>query len=76
MMMLDIGGETASIEVNWFTPHKVRALVAAETDCTANIDYVEQSLVFQNGAGPKVMQLDYGCDHRHGGKCAKGHYAA
>ena len=62
-MVLDFGGKTTSIEVCWFMPHKVRALVATGSDGIANIDCVEQSLVFENGAGPKVMELDSGCDY-------------
>lgn len=60
VMVLDFGGVTASIEVNWFTPHKVRTLVATGSDGTANLDYIEQSLVLHNGAGPKVMHPERG----------------
>ena len=32
VMVLDFGGETASTEVNWFTPHKGQTLVATGSD--------------------------------------------
>ncbi|OGO02131.1 MAG: hypothetical protein A2Y72_02875 [Chloroflexi bacterium RBG_13_53_26] len=50
VIMLDFGRATASIEVNWFTPHKVRSLVATGSKGIAYLDYIEQTLVVHNGA--------------------------
>jgi UDP-N-acetylglucosamine 3-dehydrogenase len=44
VIVLDFGSSTASIEVNWFTPHKVRTLVATGSKGIAYLDYIEQRL--------------------------------
>ena len=44
VIVLDFGSAMASIEVNWFTPHKVRSLVATGSMGIAYLDYVEQKL--------------------------------
>ena len=50
LMLIDFGHVTASIEVNWFTPHKVRTLVVTGTEGIAYADYIEQSVVIYNSA--------------------------
>ena len=50
MIMLDFGRATAAIEVNWFTPHKVRTLVATGSKGIAYLDYIAQTLTLHNGA--------------------------
>ncbi len=44
IVVLDFGNVAASIEVNWFTPHKVRSLVATGTEAIAYLNYIEQNL--------------------------------
>jgi UDP-N-acetylglucosamine 3-dehydrogenase len=44
VIVLDFGSSLASIEVNWFTPHKVRTLVATGSMGIAYLDYLEQKL--------------------------------
>lgn len=44
ILVLDFGDVVASIEVNWFTPHKVRSLVATGTEGIAYLDYIKQEL--------------------------------
>jgi len=44
VIVMDFGGTTACIEVNWFTPHKVRTLVATGSEGIAYLDYLEQTL--------------------------------
>lgn len=44
IVVLDFGDVAASIEVNWFTPHKVRSLVATGTEGIAYLDYIKQEL--------------------------------
>jgi UDP-N-acetylglucosamine 3-dehydrogenase len=44
IIVLDFGNVAASIEVNWFTPHKVRSLVATGTGGIAYLDYIKQKL--------------------------------
>lgn len=50
LMLIDFGYVTASIEVNWFTPHKVRTLVVTGTKGIAYADYIEQSVIIYNSS--------------------------
>jgi len=54
LIILDFGDVTASIEANWFTPQKVRTLVATGTEGIAYVDYIEQTLEIHN-AGWKMI---------------------
>lgn len=52
---------TASIEVNWFTPHKVRTLAVTGTKGIAYADYMEQNIVIYNAdwkMEPKVEKQE------------------
>lgn len=44
LILLDFGDVAASLEVNWFTPHKVRTLVATGVKGIAYLDYIHQEL--------------------------------
>lgn len=58
VLVLDFGKTMASIEVNWFTPHKVRSLVATGSKGIAYLDYIEQSLVVHTGPeDTKVIEI-------------------
>jgi len=69
VIVLDFGGTTASIEVNWFTPHKVRSLVATGSMGIAYLDYIEQRLTVHHWgkewhvpiqrAEPLKLELDH-----------------
>jgi UDP-N-acetylglucosamine 3-dehydrogenase len=48
VIVLDFGTSMASIEVNWFTPHKTRTLVATGSMGIAYLDYIEQKLTVHN----------------------------
>lgn len=48
IIVLDFAGTIASIEVNWFTPHKVRTLVVTGSEGIAYLDYIEQTVVVHN----------------------------
>lgn len=48
IIILDFGSVTACVEVNWFTPHKVRTLVATGSEGIAYLDYIEQSVIVHN----------------------------
>lgn len=50
LMLIDFGHVTASIEVNWFTPHKVRSIVVTGTEGIAYADYIEQSVIIYNSS--------------------------
>ena len=41
---------TAAIEVNWFTPHKIRTMIITGTKGIAYVNYIEQSLeIYKTG---------------------------
>ncbi len=58
VVVLDFGQTTACIEVNWFTPHKVRTLVATGSEGIAYLDYIEQELVVHNSQGMERITVD------------------
>jgi UDP-N-acetylglucosamine 3-dehydrogenase len=51
IIILDFGDTTASIEVNWFTPLKIRTLIVTGSEGIANLDYIEQRLTIFNSHG-------------------------
>lgn len=57
IIVLDYGDTAASIEVNWFTPHKVRTLVATGSEGIAYLDYIEQKLVLHNSHGIETPEI-------------------
>ncbi len=58
IVILDFGDTTASIEVNWFTPHKVRSLVATGSEGMAHLDYIEQELTVHNSQGVEIVKVE------------------
>jgi len=50
VVVLDFVDTVACIEVNWFTPHKVRSLVATGSEGIASLDYIRQEMIFHNSA--------------------------
>jgi UDP-N-acetylglucosamine 3-dehydrogenase len=57
IIVLDFASTTACIEVNWFTPHKVRTLVASGSEGIAYLDYIEQKVTVQNANGVKIEDI-------------------
>ena len=57
IIVLDYGDTTASIEVNWFTPHKVRTLVITGSEGTANLDYIQQTLILHNSHATEDIEI-------------------
>jgi len=57
LIMLDFGDTAACIEVNWFTPHKIRTLVATGSEGVAYLDYIEQKLSVHNLEGVNVHEI-------------------
>jgi UDP-N-acetylglucosamine 3-dehydrogenase len=60
IIVLDFGDTTACIEVNWFSPQKIRTLVATGSDGTAYLDYIEQSLTVHTCSRTEVVQIQKG----------------
>jgi UDP-N-acetylglucosamine 3-dehydrogenase len=48
VIVLDFDGSIACIEVNWFTPHKVRTLTVTGSAGIAYLDYIEQTVTVHN----------------------------
>lgn len=57
IIVLDFEDSTACIEVNWFTPHKVRTLVVTGSEGIANLDYIDQKLVVHNSHYVEVEDI-------------------
>ena len=57
VIVLDFKDATACIEVNWFTPHKVRTLVATGSEGIAYLDYIEQKVTVYNAHEVKVQDI-------------------
>lgn len=57
IIVLDFGDATAAIEVNWFTPHKVRTLVATGSEGIAYLDYIDQTLLLRNSKGAEEIAV-------------------
>ena len=58
ILLLDFGDVAASIEVNWFTPHKVRTLVATGTEAIAYLNYIEQELEVYNAEWRMIPKIE------------------
>jgi UDP-N-acetylglucosamine 3-dehydrogenase len=58
IVILSFDDITASIEVNWFTPHKVRSLVVTGSEAIAYLDYIEQELTVHNSKDTKVIEVE------------------
>lgn len=50
VIILDFEDITASLEVNWFTPHKVRTLVATGSKGIAYVNYIDQEIHLHNSS--------------------------
>jgi len=57
IFVLDFRETIASIEVNWFTPQKVRTLVATGSEGVAYLDYIEQKLTICNSHGKEDVEV-------------------
>jgi UDP-N-acetylglucosamine 3-dehydrogenase len=57
VLVLDFDDVTACIEVNWFSPQKVRTLVATGSEGTAYLDYIEQELIIHNSHAPEKIEV-------------------
>lgn len=57
VIVLDFEDTTACLEVNWFTPHKVRTLVATGSGGIAYLDYIEQKVTMHNSHDAEVVEI-------------------
>jgi UDP-N-acetylglucosamine 3-dehydrogenase len=56
-LMLNFGDSLASLELNWFTPHKVRTLIATCSKGSADLDYIKQELIIYNSVSPDIINV-------------------
>jgi UDP-N-acetylglucosamine 3-dehydrogenase len=57
IIVLDFESATACIEVNWFTPHKVRTLVATGSEGIGYLDYIDQKVTLDNSHKVEVADI-------------------
>lgn len=76
IIVLDFGDATANIEVNWFTPHKVRTLVATGSEAIAYLDYIDQTITVRNSHETEIEDIVKGeplkLELEHFIRCVKG----
>lgn len=58
ILLMGFGDISASVEVNWYTPHKVRTLTGTGTGGIAYIDYIKQELEIYNEESKIVPRID------------------
>jgi UDP-N-acetylglucosamine 3-dehydrogenase len=57
ILVLDFASTTACLEVNWFTPHKVRTLTATGSEAIAYLDYIEQKITVHDSHKTRVEDI-------------------
>ena len=57
IIVMELDQTIASVEVNWFTPVKVRTLIATGTEGTANLNYIDQTVEIVNNAGRSQLNI-------------------
>jgi UDP-N-acetylglucosamine 3-dehydrogenase len=58
LIVFDFGNTLASVEVNWFSPNKVRNLTVTGTEGTAELDYIEQRVVVYNSDSKIIPKIE------------------
>lgn len=57
IVVLDFETAAACLEVNWFTPEKVRTLVATGSEGIAYLDYIEQKLIVHSSQSVETPEI-------------------
>ena len=58
IILIGFGDISASIEVNWYTPHKVRTLTVTGTKGIAYLDYLKQEVEIHNAEGNMTPKIE------------------
>ena len=58
LILIDFGDVFASIEVNWYTPYKVRSLSVTGIKGIAYLDYLKQELEIHNAEGGMIPEIE------------------
>ena len=60
IILVGFGDTSASIEVNWYTPHKVRSLIVTGTERIAYLDYLQQKVEIYGADSKMTPEIDKG----------------
>jgi UDP-N-acetylglucosamine 3-dehydrogenase len=58
IILLGFGDISASIEVNWYTPHKVRTLTVTGTKGIAYLDYIKQEIEVHDAEQTLIPRIE------------------
>ena len=58
IILMGFGDISASVEVNWYTPHKVRSLTATGTEGIAYLDYIKQEVEIHKVEGNMTPKIE------------------
>ena len=58
VIILDFGDAMSCLEVNWFTPHKVRTLVATGSNAICYLDYIKQELQLCSASSTRQINIE------------------
>jgi len=58
VMLMAFDEVSAFIEVNWYTPYRLRTLTVTGTEGTASMDYQKQEIEIDNSDGHMVLKLN------------------
>lgn len=58
ILLMGFGDISASVEVNWYTPHKVRTLTVTGTEGIAYLDYIKQEVEVFDAERTLIPRID------------------
>ena len=58
IILIGFGDISASIEVNWYTPYKVRSLTVTGTEGIAYLDYLKQEVEIHKAEGNVTLKIE------------------
>jgi len=58
IILIGFGDVSASIEVNWYTPHRVRSLTVTGTQGIAYLDYLKQEVEIHKAEGNMIPKIE------------------
>jgi UDP-N-acetylglucosamine 3-dehydrogenase len=58
LILLDFEKTIACIEANWFTPYKVRTLIATGTNAIANLNYIDQTIEINSSKVRQIVEVN------------------
>ena len=55
---MGFGDISASVEVNWYTPHKIRIITVTGTEGVAYMDYIKQEIEIYHAEWKMIPKVD------------------